>query len=85
MKKTFNWKLFFLLLGSSLAAGLMVMPFTFALINLPEEIPMGLLVGAQTAQLAVILSVACCTGLLMLRSAGLPGAPGLKGGFPGDP
>lgn len=85
MKKTFNWKLFFLLLGSSLAAGLMVMPFTFALINLPEEIPMGLLVGAQTAQLAVILSVACCTGLLMLRSAGLPGAPALEGWLSGRP
>lgn len=83
-KKT-DRKLFWLLLGSSLITGLMVLPFTFSLIDLPPEIPLGSVIFAQMVQLAVLLSASIFFGLRMVRSSGLPGAPILEGLLSGAP
>lgn len=71
--KKINWKLFFTLVAVSVVTSLMVMPFTFALIELPEEVPMTLLVVAQTIQVAIILSISTLCGLTLLKKTELTG------------
>lgn len=75
MTKKINLKLFCLLVGAGVVTGLMVMPFTFALIELPDDVPMSLLVAAQTVQLFVILSIVCFVGLKLINKTELAGFP----------
>lgn len=78
MAEKFNWKLFVLLVFGGSAASLMVLPFTFALVELPEEIPLALIVFAQTVQTAVILSISSALGLKLIGKTGLAGFPVLE-------
>lgn len=78
MFKNINWKLFFLLVISSVITSLMVLPFTFALIDLPPEIPMGIVIAAQTLQVTIILSVSCFVGLKLINKTALSGFPVLE-------
>ncbi|WP_254241643.1 CPBP family intramembrane glutamic endopeptidase [Bacillus cereus] len=78
MKKIINWKLFFLLVAVCAVAGLMVLPFTFALAPLPENAPMQIIIPAQIAQTLVLSALASFFGLLLSRRIGF-GAPILEG------
>lgn len=78
MRKQINWKLLLTLILGGLITGLMVLPFTFALIKLPEEVPMALVITAQMIQLVVIVALASLMGMLMTKGAGLPGMPVLE-------
>lgn len=74
-----DWRLLLLLVFVCVVTGFMVLPFTFALIELPEEIPLSLVVTAQMIQLAVLALVACFFGQRMVKSTPLPGTPILNG------
>lgn len=83
--KKINWKLFSALVGAGIITNLMVQPFSFALIDLPDNIPpMGVLVLAQTLQAAVMLSIACFMGLLFVNKTELAGVPVLGERFGGE-
>ncbi|MFB7156048.1 CPBP family intramembrane glutamic endopeptidase [Lysinibacillus sp. NPDC056232] len=78
MKKIINWKLFFLLTAVSVVTGVMVMPFTYALAQLPDNAPMQIIIPAQIAQTLVLGALASFFGLLLARHIGF-GAPILEG------
>lgn len=73
MFKNLNLKLLFILVGIGVITSLMVMPFTFALIQLPEEVPFSLIVMAQTIQVSVILTISCFIGMKLLPKTSLTG------------
>lgn len=73
-----NRKLFLILFITCMVTGLMVMPFTFALIELPEEISLSLIVFAQMVQLAVLLAAACLGGIFFAKKIEFPGMPVLE-------
>ncbi|MFE3572975.1 CPBP family intramembrane glutamic endopeptidase [Lysinibacillus sp. NPDC059133] len=78
MKKIINWKLFFLLTAVSVVTGVMVMPFTYALVQLPDNAPMQIIIPAQIAQTLVLGALVSFFGLLLARHIGF-GAPILEG------
>lgn len=73
MTKKINLKLFFILVLAGAVTGLMVLPFTFALIELPPEVPMALVVVAQTVQQTLLLAFSCFLGLWLVQKTELKG------------
>ncbi|MFB7638290.1 CPBP family glutamic-type intramembrane protease [Peribacillus butanolivorans] len=78
MKKIINWKLLFLLVAVCAVAGVMVLPFTFALAPLPDNAPIQIIIPAQIVQTLVLSALAGFFGLLLSRRIGF-GAPILEG------
>ena len=77
-----NYRLFFILLASGVAAGVAVTPYALALSSLPLALTPALLV-AQIAQLAVLLAIAIYVGLRLGKKFGL-GMPILEGYLRGE-
>lgn len=73
MKEKLNLKLFFLLVITGIITSLMVLPFTFAFIDLPEDIPLSLIVVAQTIQVSIILSIASFCGMKLIKKTNIIG------------
>lgn len=73
MFKNINLKLLCTLVGIGVITSFMVLPFTFALIHLPEEVPFGLIVIAQTIQVTIILMISCFIGMKLLPKTSLTG------------
>ncbi len=81
-KKTFNWKLFFILWAASILGVIAIVPYSLALQSAalertPLPIPLWLLIPIQIAQNAVMLAVAIGAGLWLASRSGL-GAPILE-------
>jgi membrane protease YdiL (CAAX protease family) len=81
MKKS-NKKLLFLLIALCGITGLMAMPFTFALIELPTDAPMNTIILAQFFQILVLGAIAAFFGLILARSVGfsMPVLESISGG-----
>ena len=83
MKTKTNWKLFFLLVGIGIAGAGVVLPFTFALEQLPDNAPpLPILAIASLAQSLVILAIVVFFGLKMAQRVGfkMPFLEGIAGG-----
>ena len=89
MKKTFNWKIFFILLAASIVGVVAVLPYTLdlqstALSELELPIPFWLLITLQVIQNAVMFAVVILLGLLAANRVGL-GLPILESKLRGEP
>ena len=89
MKKTFNWKIFFILLAASMVGVAAVIPYSLAVqgsqlseLNLP--IPTWLLISLQILQNAVMFAIVILVGLLAANQVGL-GLPILEAKLQGEP
>lgn len=78
MRKKINLKLLFTLVLGGLMTTAFVLPFTFALIELPKEIPLAAVIAAQLVQTTVLILITALAGLAMTKGAGLPGLPVLE-------
>ena len=89
MKKTFNWKIFFILLAASIVGVVAVLPYTLdlqstALSELELPIPFWLLITLQVIQNAVMFAVVILLGLLAANRVGL-GLPIFEAKLQGEP
>ena len=89
MKKTFNWKIFFILLAASIVGVVAVVPYSLAvqgsqLSELTLPIPTWLLIFLQILQNAVMFAVFILIGLLAANRVGL-GLPILEANLQGKP
>ncbi len=89
MKKSFNWKIYFILLAASIVGVAAVIPYslaaqgtTLAELNLP--MPTWLLLLLQVAQNAILFAVIIFLGLLAANRIGL-GLPVLEAKLQGEP
>lgn len=73
MFKNINLKLLCILVGIGVMTSLMVLPFTFALIQLPKEVPFSLIIIAQMIQVTIILTLSCFVGMKLLPKTSLTG------------
>lgn len=73
-----------ILIAAGVAGSVLVFPYVLATTALPPEIPLGVLVGAQFAQSAILVSIAVIAGLWCARRVGL-GAPVIEAWLRGDP
>lgn len=76
MKKTFNWKIFFILLAASIVGVVAVIPYSMAvqgstLAELDLPIPTGLLISLQILQNAVMFAIVIFIGLHAANRVGL--------------
>lgn len=88
MKKTFRWKIFFILLAASIAGVVAVIPYSLALqgstlAELDLSIPTWLLISLQILQNAVMFAVAIFIGLHAANQVGL-GLPILEAKLQGE-
>lgn len=88
MKKTFRWKIFFILLAASFAGVVAVIPYSLALqgstlAELDLSIPTWLLISLQILQNAVMFAVAIFIGLHAANQVGL-GLPILEAKLQGE-
>jgi len=88
MKKTFRWKIFFILLAASIAGVVAVIPYSLALqgstlSELDLSIPTWLLISLQILQNAVMFAVAIFIGLHAANQVGL-GLPILEAKLQGE-
>ena len=88
MKKSFSWKIFFILLAASIVGVVAVLPYSLAIqgsqlseLNLP--IPAWLLILLQIIQNAVLFSVVLLVGLFAANRVGL-GLPVLEAKLKGE-
>lgn len=89
MKKTINWKIYFILLAASIVGVMSVIPYTLALqsaslsdLNIP--IPLWLLIILQVLQNTVMFAVVILVGILAANRVGL-GLPILEARLRGEP
>ena len=89
MRKTFNWKIFFILLAASIVGVVAVLPYTLALQSaalseLELPFPFWLLITLQVIQNTVMFAVVILLGLLAANRVGL-GLPILESRLKGEP
>lgn len=89
MKKTFNWKIFFILLAASIAGVVAVIPYSLAvqgstLSELDLPIPTWVLISLQVLQNAVMFAVVIFIGLHAANRVGL-GLPILEAKIQDEP
>lgn len=89
MKKTFNWKIFFILLAASIVGVVAVIPYSLAiqgssLSELDLHIPTWLLISLQILQNAVMFAIVILIGLLAANRIGL-GLPIIEAKLQGEP
>lgn len=89
MKKTFNWKIFFILLAASIVGVVAVIPYALAiqgsqLSELDLPIPTWLVISLQIVQNAVMFAVIILLGMLAANRVGL-GLPVLEASLKGEP
>jgi membrane protease YdiL (CAAX protease family) len=81
MKKSINWKLFFVLLALCVVATFLVLPYTIALSPNLASVFTPIVIGAQVIQAALIFSVSIFLGLFLSKKVGF-GMPVLEGKKP---
>jgi membrane protease YdiL (CAAX protease family) len=88
MKKPFNWKLFWILLGAAILGVIAVLPYTLALEapalqKVQSPLPLPVLITAQVLQGALLIGVAIAVGLMFANEIGL-GLPILEARLRGE-
>jgi membrane protease YdiL (CAAX protease family) len=71
MKKSINWKLFFILLGASEVTAFMALPYTLALSPEVAKIFTPIMMMAQMIQSLILFAIAIFFGLLLAKRVGL--------------
>jgi hypothetical protein len=89
MKKPFNWKIFFILLATSIVGVVAIIPYSLALQSaslskLNVTIPFWLLITLQVLQNVVMFAIVISIGLLAANRVGL-GLPILEAKLRGEP
>jgi membrane protease YdiL (CAAX protease family) len=89
MSKTFNWKIFFILLAASTFGLIAILPYVLALqaktlASAPLPMPLPLLLTIQVGTQVIMFAIAIALGLFFAQRAGL-GLPILEARLRGEP